>query len=55
MPARTKKLVYTDQEGVTYKAYYNYISGRLSEKQRYTPQTEEKDENDTEPNDGAVG
>ena len=56
MPSLYTKLIYTDDDGATYKAYYNYITGRLSEKQRYTPPAvdeEEKEETESDPD--AVG
>ena len=54
MPSRTVKMIYTDSEGATYRAYYDFISGRLSEKQRYTPPVvEEETPDDSDPD--AVG
>ncbi len=56
MPSLYVKLIYTDSDGATYKAYYNYLTGRLDEKQRYTPPAVNEEENDkTESDPDAVG
>ena len=57
MPSNIKKIIYTDVNGATYKAIYNYMSGRLDEKQRYTPPTPdpEPDKPNTPDSDNAVG
>ncbi len=46
MPSLYVKLIYSDSDGATYKAYYNYLTGRLYEKQRYTPPAVNEEEND---------
>ena len=56
MPSRTVKMIYKDEGGATYRAYYDFLSGRLSEKQRYTPPKPEKEPDDSSENDpDAVG
>ena len=55
MPSRIKKIIYTDSDGATYLCYYDYISGRLSEKQRYTPPAVEEENSTVESGSDAVG
>ena len=56
MPSRTVKMIYTDEDGATYRAYYDFLSGRLSEQQRYTPPVEEEEPDEGTENDpDAVG
>ncbi len=51
MPSLTEKLIYTDVNGRTFKAYYDYVSASLTEKQAYLRPVEPEPEPE-KPDDG---